>query len=198
MSEASVAETQRSFLRERLPAARESPRGGRAARARGAEGAGGALKMPFRSERLVRFGAAAGERRGEDETGSVPGSRAEGQRGQLLVVEDNRDTLHLLSYVLRADWDITEATRPQEALEMALSGSFDVLLVDINLGGETDGVDLLHALREHDAYRDVPALALTAYAMPDDRERFINAGFDEYLSKPFVADELRRLLRRLQ
>lgn len=150
----------------------------------------------FEADRSAHFEGTTGQSVHEDEAGKVS-PQAERQRGRLLVIEDNRDTMKLLSYVLRADWNITKASYPQEALDTALEGSFDVLLVDINLGGETDGVDLLHALREHDAYHDVPALALTAYAMPDDRERFINAGFDEYLSKPFVAEDLRRMLRRL-
>jgi CheY-like chemotaxis protein len=77
-----------------------------------------------------------------------------------------------------------------EALEQTLSQRYDLVIVDINLSTEANGLDVLEQLRARPAYRDVPMIACTAYAMPGDEERFTAAGFDAYLAKPFGAEEL--------
>jgi CheY-like chemotaxis protein len=72
-----------------------------------------------------------------------------------------------------------------EAVDIAQEASFDIYLLDINLGERRTGVELLQLLRALNG-QYVPALALTAYALPGDKERFLEAGFDGYLSKPFT------------
>jgi len=78
----------------------------------------------------------------------------------------------------------------EEALKAVDNHSFDALLLDINLSEERTGTDLLHLLREREQMTDIPAIALTAYAMPGDREDFLEAGFDQYVSKPFTRSDL--------
>lgn len=108
----------------------------------------------------------------------------------VLAVEDNPDTQTLLRYLLGRKYEFVLVSRVEEALEAARHRSFALFILDINLGEQRTGIDLLRALRElnDDAY--VPAIALTAYAMPGDRERFLGAGFDAYVSKPFTRGEL--------
>lgn len=110
--------------------------------------------------------------------------------GHILIIEDNRDTQLLLKYLLRPDYDIEIVSEFNEAIQHAGNSEFDLLLIDINLGEERTGVDLLHILRETDPYHDVPMIAITAYAMPGDYQRFINIGFDAYISKPFTRNDL--------
>ena len=112
------------------------------------------------------------------------------QLPQILIIEDNRDTQTLLRYLLGTEYDIKIVGEFNEAVELAGGASFDLLLIDINLGEERTGVDLLNILRETDPYRDVPMVAITAYAMPGDFQRFINIGFDAYISKPFTRMDL--------
>ena len=69
-----------------------------------------------------------------------------------------------------------------------------MVLLDINLGVIRTGVDVLHELRQVPEYATIPAVAVTAYALPGDRERFLEAGFDAYLGKPFTEEELRQVL----
>lgn len=109
---------------------------------------------------------------------------------RVLAVEDNPDTLTLLRYMLSAHCTPLLAARADEALQLADTHNIDLFLLDINLGEERTGIDLLSELRERSAYDATPALALTAYAMPGDRERFIEAGFDGYVSKPFTRQKL--------
>ena len=117
------------------------------------------------------------------------------QRTRILAVEDNPDTQLLLRYLLRSTYDLEIVPHVDEAIEMASSNRFDVLLLDINLGEERTGIDLLHQLRKMSGYETTPALALTAYAMPGDRERFVSSGFNGYVSKPFTRKELYEAIR---
>ncbi len=109
---------------------------------------------------------------------------------RILAVEDNPDTLTLLRYMLSTNYDPVLAMEVDQALAIAQEENIDLFLLDINLGENRTGIDLLHLLRAYPQYRTTPALALTAYAMPGDRERFLQAGFDGYISKPFTRQSL--------
>lgn len=109
---------------------------------------------------------------------------------RLLLVEDNEDTRFLLTALLEDTYDVTTAGDGEAALAATAEMTFDLVLMDINLGSRTSGVDVLGALRHSPAHADVPVIALTAYAMPGDRQRFLAMGFTAYVAKPFSADEL--------
>lgn len=109
---------------------------------------------------------------------------------RILSVEDHPDTRTLLKHFLGETCTITFATGVEEALTALSEAPFDLLLVDINLGEEKSGVDLLRAVREREDAEKLPALAVTAYVMPGDREDLLAEGFTGYVSKPFTRDEL--------
>ncbi len=108
----------------------------------------------------------------------------------ILTVEDNPDTQTLLRYMLQPHFTLSFSSHVDDALEQAREHTFGLFLLDINLGEQRTGIDLLHLLRQRPGYEHTPALALTAYAMPGDRERFLDAGFNGYISKPFTRREL--------
>ena len=108
----------------------------------------------------------------------------------ILTVEDNPDTQTLLRYMLKPYFTLVFSSQVDDALVKAETHTIDLFLLDINLGEQRTGIDLLQLLRQRPGYEDIPALALTAYAMPGDRDRFLNAGFDGYISKPFTRREL--------
>lgn len=119
---------------------------------------------------------------------------------QILAVEDNSETQLLLRHLLGEDYDLTIASGVDGALqaaeeEAAKEGLFDAFLLDINLGEERSGTDLLRLLREREQTY-VPAIALTAYAMPGDEEYFLSEGFDQYLAKPFTRKDLTCALKQ--
>ncbi len=118
-------------------------------------------------------------------------------RFRILAVEDNTDTQTLLRYLLRPYYDVHLVPRVDEALVAAEERQFDLFVLDINLGEQRTGIDLLHRLRALPIYRTTPALALTAYAMPGDRDRFLQEGFDAYVSKPFTRNELLQAIAEL-
>ncbi|HEU5010121.1 MAG TPA: response regulator [Gaiellaceae bacterium] len=108
---------------------------------------------------------------------------------QVLVVEDNEKNMKLFRDVLAATGFRTlEATTGEQAVELASEHAPDLILMDIQLP-DFDGIEALRRLRADEQTASLPVLALTAQAMEGDRERFLAAGFDGYLSKPVnVAD----------
>jgi two-component system cell cycle response regulator DivK len=115
---------------------------------------------------------------------------------RILVVEDNERNMRLFRDVLRASGHRTfEATTGERAVELATEHGPDLVLMDIQLP-DIDGVEALGRLRADERTRAVPVLALTAQAMDGDRERFLAAGFDGYLSKPVNIADLLDTVRR--
>jgi two-component system cell cycle response regulator DivK len=109
---------------------------------------------------------------------------------QVLVVEDNERNMKLFRDVLQATgYRTLEATSGEEALALAREHRPDLVLMDIQLP-DIDGVEVLGRLRADERTAGLPVLALTAQAMHGDRERFLEAGFDGYVSKPVNVAEL--------
>lgn len=115
----------------------------------------------------------------------------------ILAVEDNPETQLLLQHLLEPAFRIMVTDGIQNALDAARQDRFDILLLDINLSEEKTGIELLHMLRDHQNSPPTPAIALTAYAMPGDRESFIEAGFDAYVSKPFTRSDLMEVIESI-
>jgi two-component system cell cycle response regulator DivK len=103
---------------------------------------------------------------------------------QILVVEDNEKNMKLFRDVLHASgYRTLEAATGERAVELVFEHRPELVLMDIQLP-DIDGVEALGRLRADERFSSVPVLALTAQAMEGDRERFLAAGFDGYLSKP--------------
>ena len=111
---------------------------------------------------------------------------------RLLLVEDNEETGAFMEALLGDLVTVSLARDADEALShLDQAGeAFDVVVLDINLGRGRSGVDLLTEIRKRPEYADVPIAAVTAYAMPGDRDKLLESGFNAYLSKPFAMDDL--------
>jgi two-component system cell cycle response regulator DivK len=108
----------------------------------------------------------------------------------VLLVEDNEKNMKLLRDVLTAKgYRVVEASSGEEAVELARAEEPRLVLMDVQLPG-IDGVEALRRVRADARTTRIPVLALTAQAMDGDRERFLAAGFDGYLSKPVDVVEL--------
>lgn len=105
---------------------------------------------------------------------------------KILVVEDNDMNMQLVEFLLEeGGYDIVKATSGEEALNLTRDGASapDLILMDIHLPG-MDGLSVVRAMKSDDRTRRVPILALTAHAMRGDKDRFLEAGCDGYISKP--------------
>ena len=107
----------------------------------------------------------------------------------ICLVEDNADNRLLVHAILDDLYDVIEYCDGASALEGLKIVHPDVLLLDISLP-EMDGTEVLARLRQDPEIRALPVIALTAHAMAGDRARFLDAGFDEYVSKPIADEEL--------
>jgi CheY-like chemotaxis protein len=116
---------------------------------------------------------------------AAPAATAPLARRRVLYVEDNEVNRLLMQGMLARHprVELQMAEDPQAALAMAASGTPDLVLLDIQLPG-IDGFEVLRRLRAMPATAAVPVVAVSANAMPDDRERALAAGFDDYVTKP--------------
>ena len=107
----------------------------------------------------------------------------------IAVVEDNADNRLLLHAFLGDRYQITEYETGPAALEGFKAHMPDLVLLDVSLPG-MDGLTVLSHLRADDKLKKLPVIALTAHAMHGDRERFLKAGFNDYVSKPIVDEQV--------
>ncbi len=113
---------------------------------------------------------------------------------KILLVEDNEMNRDMLSRRLRRNgYEVVIATDGQQGVEMAASESPDLILMDMSLP-VIDGWEAARRVRENEATRKIPVIALTAHAMAGDREKAIEAGCDDYDTKPV---EITRLLGKI-
>ena len=114
----------------------------------------------------------------------------------ILIVEDNEKNLKLVRDVLQfKGYRTLEAKTAEDGIALAQSQSPNLILMDIQLPG-TDGVTAIRQLRDEPRTASIPVVALTAFAMKDDRKRFLEAGFDGYLDKPINIKEFPEQVRR--
>ena len=105
------------------------------------------------------------------------------------VVEDNADNRLLLQAILDGLYDVVEYENGVDALAGLAAALPDLVLLDISLPG-MDGNEILARIRADEGLRRLPVIALTAHAMAGDREKYLAAGFDDYITKPIVDETL--------
>jgi two-component system cell cycle response regulator DivK len=119
---------------------------------------------------------------------------------RILVVEDNERNLKLVRDVLQhAGYDVIAASSGEQGVALAKERVPDLVLMDLQLP-TMDGTQALRMLRDDPLTREIPVVAVTAFAMKDDRERALDAGFDSYIEKPIsvrtLPDQVRGFLDR--
>jgi CheY-like chemotaxis protein len=108
---------------------------------------------------------------------------------KLAVVEDNPDNRMLVQALLEDRYEISEYETGMEAVEGLPGNVPDLVLLDISLP-EMDGTEVLAWIRAQDGLKHLPVIALTAHAMAGDRDKYLAAGFNDYVTKPIVDEAL--------
>ena len=119
---------------------------------------------------------------------------------RILLAEDNQDNADLIRALLEPFYTVAVTQSASDAIQyldtLSLADHPDLFLLDISLPG-MDGTQLLRHLRADQRFRHIPAIAVTAHAMMNDRNRLLAVGFDEYVSKPVDEDQLVRAVEKL-
>jgi CheY-like chemotaxis protein len=112
------------------------------------------------------------------------------RKARILVVEDNHDNMTLIVDVLLSmNYDVLQAMDGEAGLALAESEKPDLILMDLSLP-KMDGWTATRQIKDNPALNHIPVIALTAHAMVGDRERALEAGCDDYVSKPIDLPKL--------
>jgi len=115
----------------------------------------------------------------------------------ILLVEDFDDTrLMMRLWLVRNGYRVLEAETGEEAISVAQRALPDLIIMDVMMPG-MNGLDATHRIREHQALRKTPIVAVSAYGADEYRALAIQAGCDEYVSTPFEPDALNKLIESL-
>jgi CheY-like chemotaxis protein len=116
---------------------------------------------------------------------------------RILLVEDNAANRKLIGdHLRRAGHQVQEVARADQAIALALAERFDLVVMDVQLP-ETDGLSATRTLRANPVTRDLPILAVTAFAMRGDEVRILAAGCNAYLAKPIAYQEFLQTVANL-
>lgn len=115
---------------------------------------------------------------------------------RILVVDDNASSRELVKFALEPCYVVEEASDGRDAILRIQETLPDLVLMDIQMP-DMDGYETLHQIRAHPASALVPVVALTAFAMLEDRQKAFEAGFDGYFAKPINIAALRTQVESL-
>jgi CheY-like chemotaxis protein len=114
---------------------------------------------------------------------------------QLLVVDDDKASRDVTRLFLRDMCDVDSAVDGITAIKKTQEKNYDIILMDIGLGREMNGLEAARKIRENADYVNVPIIAVTAYAMKGDKEVILESGCSHYLSKPFESTKVKQLVK---
>ena len=117
---------------------------------------------------------------------------------KIVIVEDNRKNLELFKAVLGMipNLEILAEVNGKDGLELIKSKRPDIILLDIQLP-DMNGTDICKELRKIDKFKSTPIIAVTSFAMKGDKERIIESGFSDYVSKPLNIIDFRKKIQSL-
>ncbi len=122
---------------------------------------------------------------------------AKPDRLAVLVVEDDPNSQKLAGFTLKKDFNLHFAESVAEAKEKLSNHDIQLILLDLSLKGDEDGLDLARYLRAQEKWKQIPIVALTAHAFTSDRDRCMEAGCNEFMTKPFRRLELMATIKNL-
>jgi CheY-like chemotaxis protein len=115
-------------------------------------------------------------------------------RKSVLVVEDDEQSQKYMSILLAKEFDVSIAATSEQVWEILMTKRVDLILMDLSLRNGDDGLQITRRIRVAAKNPRVPIIALTAHAFPEDRKRSLEAGCDDYVSKPFQWSHLHAMM----
>ncbi|MCX7875336.1 MAG: PAS domain S-box protein [Melioribacteraceae bacterium] len=114
-----------------------------------------------------------------------------------LYLEDQIDSQVLFKVQMKDLKNIEFAISFESALPLLKAKKFDFILMDLNLQGEYNGLDALRIIQKMPGYKNVPIIATTAYVQPGAKEKFVSAGFADFIPKPLLREKIIEILKNL-
>ncbi|MFN3871606.1 MAG: PAS domain S-box protein [Ignavibacterium sp.] len=116
---------------------------------------------------------------------------------QVLLVEDDPINIQTITAFIGNLVQLTVVNNADDAIEIVKTKNFDLILMDIGLSGDKNGLDVVQELRLMPQYNSIPIIAVTAYALDSDRDKMLSSGCTHYLAKPFPRQKLIELLEEI-
>lgn len=120
-------------------------------------------------------------------------SQPHNSRKKILIIEDDPDNIRIIMTLLGNDYEISHALNGRSGLQLALEIIPDLIILDINLP-VFDGFTVLSRIRKIEGVSDIPVVALTVHS--EEGNRFVEAGFNDHMSKPVRIDEFRQIISK--
>lgn len=116
------------------------------------------------------------------------------RKKSILVVEDDEQSQKYMRILLSREFEVFIAAGAEQAYAVLDEQSISLILMDLSLRDGDDGLKITRNIRENGARPDIPIIALTAHAFPEDRKRSLEAGCNDYVSKPFQWVHLKSII----
>lgn len=113
----------------------------------------------------------------------------------ILIVDDDELSVSMIEHILKDKYNCEIASSGEEALKLASKNLYSIILLDIGLKG-MNGINTMKKIRKLDKYEKIPIIAVTAFAMKGDKEKFLEYGYSDYISKPFYSKQLLEVIER--
>lgn len=133
----------------------------------------------------------------EIKTTFVPGIPMTKGKQKVLIVEDNEINAEFLIMLLEDRFNVEKAMTGQMAVKLSTINDYDIILMDINLGAEMDGIETTREIRRNPKNIEIPVIAVTGYSTDQERQAILDHGLNEYLPKPFTREELNAVINRV-
>ena len=115
---------------------------------------------------------------------------------KLLILEDDIVTVNVLLRLLKNLYEIDYVNNGVDALIMANENCYDAFLIDIKLPGNMNGIETTKKLKKIKNNSNKPFIAITAYALPGDKDQFLSEGLTHYIPKPFEFKTIIELIKK--
>ncbi|NWF89007.1 MAG: PAS domain S-box protein, partial [Ignavibacteriaceae bacterium] len=116
---------------------------------------------------------------------------------KILLIEDDEPTANITKFYLNKTCETDWAKDGKTAIELSKQNHYSLILADINLGSGMSGIEAIQNIKQIEGYNSIPIIAVTAYALYGDREKFLSQGCTHYIPKPFGKDELLQIVEQL-
>lgn len=113
---------------------------------------------------------------------------------RILLIDDDVVSHKLANRMLKGIVNVDSASSGEEGLKLINSLQYSAILLDIHLGAGINGLAVIKEIRQIESYKDTPVIALTAYSMLGDKEKFLSMGFNHYISKPFSQKDITQII----